>query len=190
MKDMMLPSSTIDVCLEMICKPAENPRNPLHWNPKCTKNSCSDCGCMTWLEELVKNIREKKLDLLPITYSQWIREKEGEKSKQILKKLTCMMDAFVEEVLRDALVDFPEYLRKAWCQWQVTNHSMIVTDVESVAVRTREDFQEDIKFLCVSETVSTHRGVGVVTMVCFLIVIEIFTKDTKEMHGLIIMSDS
>ena len=62
---------------------------------------------------------------------------------------------------------------------------------EGVAIRTREDYQEDLKFLCLSETVSTHRGVGVVSMVCYPAVVEIFLPDEKqELHGVIFMSNT
>ena len=97
-------------------------------------------------------------------------------------------------VLYPALVgnDFAEHLRKAWSQWQITKYPIEVVGGENdVAIRTREDFQEDIKFLCTSETVSTHRGVGVITMVCYPVVLEVFKTDgTKEMYGFIIMSDT
>ena len=46
------------------------------------------------------------------------------------------------------------------------------------------------KFLCMSETVPTHREVGLITTVCFSIILEIFTNDTKETYGLIMMSYS
>ena len=55
----------------------------------------------------------------------------------------------------------------------------------------RKDFQEDIEFLCTSETVSIHSGVGVITIVCYPVVLEVFkTNGTKEIYGFIIMSDS
>ena len=102
---------------------------------------------------------------------------------------------FLENILHSALVknNFPEHLRKAWCQWQITKHpiNVISNSENDVAIRTREDFQEDIKFLCASETASTHRGVGVITMVCYPVVLELFKTDkTKEMHEYIIMSDT
>ena len=41
-----------------------------------------------------------------------------------------------------------------------------------------------------SETVSTHRGVGVITMVCDPIVMEIFFNDgTKQLIGIIYLSN-
>ena len=62
--------------------------------------------------------------------------------------------------------------------------------VTDAVIRTREDFQQDIKLLCTAETVAIYLGVGVVTMLCYSLVIEIFNPDgTKEMHGLILLSD-
>ena len=41
-----------------------------------------------------------------------------------------------------------------------------------------------------SETVPTHRGVGVITMVCYPIVMEIFFNDgTKQLIGIIYLSN-
>ena len=86
---------------------------------------------------------------------------------------------------------FPEHLRKAWNQWHIAKVPMIVppgSSSSSVALRTREDYQEDIKFLCTSETVSTQRGHGVITMLCYPVVIDICNADgSKELHGFIFM---
>ena len=136
----------------------------------------------------------KDLDEKIISYSQWIKEKDDEKRKQILRQEKCSIVIFLDTVLYPALVgnDFAEHLRKALSQWQITKYPIEVVGGENdVAIRTREDFQEDIKFLCTSETVSTHRGVGVITMVCYPVVLEVFKNDgTKEMYGFIIMSDT
>ena len=192
-KDLLLPSSTIDICLQIICSPSENPRNPLDWKPECTKHNCNDCGAMQWFNQLKQRVKDRDLGKESITYSQWVKEKDGEKAIKVLRKVKCNLDVFLDDVLQAALVDFPEHLRKAWSQWQVTKYPIeVVSNCQNdVAIRTREDFQENIKFLCMSETVSTHRGVGVITMVCYPIVIEVFKTDkTMEMYGLIIMSDS
>ena len=69
---------------------------------------------------------------------------------------------------------------------------MVPSDGEKVVViRSREDYQEDLKFLCTSEIVSTHRGVGVITMLCYPVVLELFknNRDT-DLYGLVFMSDS
>lgn len=75
---------------------------------------------------------------------------------------------------------------------QITKHLIEVVDGEnSNVIRTSKDFQKDIKFLCTPKRVSTHRGVGVITMVCCLVVLEVFKTDgTKEMHGFIFMPDT
>ena len=197
-KDLIVPTSTIDVCLKMICSHHANDakanRNPLNWDPNCTKGRCQDCGGSDWFADLKHNIALKDLDEKIISYSQWIKEKDGEKRKQILRQEKCSIVTFLDTVLYPALVgnDFAEHLRKAWSQWQITKYPIEVVGGENdVAIRTREDFQEDIKFLCTSETVSTHRGVGVITMVCYPVVLEVFKTDgTKEMYGFIIMSDT
>ena len=88
---------------------------------------------------------------------------------------------------------FPEHLRKSWNQWHITKKALIVPSevVSDVVIRTREDYQEDLKFLCTSETVATHRGIGVITMLCYPIVMEIFKGDgTSEMIGIVYMSDT
>ena len=165
-KELLLPVSTLDICLALICNPShdnvEMNRNPLNWDPKCTKFLCDKCGGEDWLSNLKKTIKEKKLNNTDMTYSQWVAEYEGKKRMQILRKKVCKIKEFLDTVLWSALVkdNFPEHLRKAWCQWQITKHPLIVSSLRSsdVAVRLREDYQEDIKFLCVSETVSTHRG--------------------------------
>lgn len=207
-KNLLLPTSTIDLCLQIICLPfsqhpdnAKANRDPLNWSPKCTKGLCANCGGNEWFENLKKE--SSHLSDQIITYTQWIKENEDGKSKQILRQEKCCLSSFLETVFRPALIElknkkakkynaFPEHLRKAWAQWQLTKHPLRVSgDSETVAVRTREDFQEDIKFLCTSETVSTHRGIGVITMVCYPVVLEVFKADgTKEMYGFIILSNT
>ena len=203
----------------MICNPYPSDphlnRNPLNWNPLCTKNKCSKCNGDEWLSELKDLLVERKLEGKIVTYSQWVSEEadktgtleqkntdttedseqKKKQKKQILRQEKCTIIEFLNDICHNALIKskFPEHLRKAWCQWQITKMPIKVISVSTndVAIRTREDFQEDIKFLCTSQTVSTHRGVGVITMVCYPVVIEIFrTDDSKEMHGLILMSDT
>ena len=138
-------------------------------------------------------IKQRNVKSHSITYSQWITEYVKKKSRVILTKKTSDIFNFIDEVLLTSLssskLKFSEHLRKAWAQWDITKRPLIVT--EGVAIRTREDYQEDLKFLCLSETVSTHRGVGVVTMVCYPAVVEIFHPDGKqELHGVIFMSNT
>ena len=129
-----------------------------------------------------------------MTYSQWVNERDGKKTRQVLRQQKPNVLSFINTVFFDVLWEkkFPEHLRKAWNQWQVTKSPIVVksSDPNSVAIRTREDYQEDMKFLCMSETVSTHRGVGVITMVCYPIVMEIFFSDgTKQLIGIICLSN-
>ena len=202
-KDLSLPKSTIDICLKIICNPFPNDpkenRNPLNWDVKCTTGVCELCGLRDWLMSLSKTITDKKdgLEKKKITFSSWVRALGSDgKKKQILKQDQANIIDFVKDILIKALVGepFPEHLRKAWNQWHITEVPMIVppgSSSSSVALRTREDYQEDIKFLCTSETVSTHRGHGVITMLCYPVVIDIFNADgSKELHGLIFMSNS
>ena len=200
MKNLLLPTSTIDVCLVMICNPnkenAEINRNPLNWNPKCTKGDCDKCPGNSWFASLLKTITSNnELKKKDITCSQWISEREGKKTRQVLRQLKMNIIKFIQEVLQNCLLEnkFPEHLRKAWNQWQITKYPLTVTsnDPNDVAIRTREDYQEDIKFLCMSETVSTHRGIGVITMVCYPIVMEVFFPDgSKELRGIIYLSNT
>ena len=130
-----------------------------------------------------------------ITCSQWVSEREGDKTRQVLRQLTLNILTFIKTVLFTCLLvkKFPEHLRKAWNQWQITKHPIIVNsnNPKDVAIRTREDYQEDMKFLCMSETVATHRGIGVITMLCYPIVMEIFfSNGTKELIGIIYLSNT
>ena len=121
-------------------------------------------------------------------------EREGKKTQQALRQQKTNILSFINTVLFKALWEkiFHEHLRKAWNQCQITKRPIVIKSIDpnSVAIRTREDYQEDIKFLCMSETVSTHRGVGVITMVCNPIVMEIFFDDgTKQLIGIIYLSN-
>ena len=201
--NLIIPKSTIDICLELICNPdksnADTNRDPLNWKPDCTKGNCDKCNGAKWFSDLEQKLLDCNLDEKDISYSQWKRIKDGKKSHQILQQEKCGVVAFVQEVLVEALLkrkftktSFAEHLRKAWNQWQITKSAIVFDGNEDeVAIRTREDFQEDLKFLCTSETVSTHRGTGVVKMLCYPVVIEIFFKNGyKELHGVIFLSDS
>ena len=150
-----------------------------------------------WLKDLLEQICEEEgLEKKNITFSSWVRaEGLDRKKKQILKQdkiniidFMTMLNKFLIEI------PFPEHLRKAWNQWNITKSPLILTEGCSdtdVIVRTREDYQEDVKFLCTSETVSTHRGHGLITMLCYPVVIELFKSDgSKDMLGLIIMSNA
>ena len=59
-KDLIVPTSTIDICLKMICSHHANDakanRNPLNWDPNCTKGRCQDCGGTDWFADLKHNI--------------------------------------------------------------------------------------------------------------------------------------
>ena len=171
-KHLQLTTSTIDTCLQFICnlnpENKEDNRNPLNWSPVCTKGECLKCGGKSWLNTQLKHLITQKITG-NVAYSLWISEREGKKTTQTLRKLHLEVKEFVNKVLGLALVEvkFPEHLRKAWMQWKITKQGLVVigNNPNDVALRTREDYQENIKFLCTSETVSTHRGVGVVTMV-------------------------
>ena len=112
-------SSTIDLCLEGICKPfdsnsTEN-RNPLHWKSQCTKGKCAKCGFKNWFEKLKAAIEMKELHKKTICYSQWISEWEGKKTKVILVKKMCNIMEFLNDVLLKSIstftYQFPEVLR-------------------------------------------------------------------------------
>ena len=68
-----------------------------------------------------------------ITYSQWIREYDVEekKSKVLLVKRSCNIIEFINDVLLKSIsspnFQFPEHLRKAWTQWDLTKRQFIVT---------------------------------------------------------------
>lgn len=74
--------------------------------------------------------------------------------KLVLKQLKLNILTFIKTVLFSCQMEkkFAEHLRKAWNQWQIKKHPIIVNSSNSkdVAIRTREDY------LCMSETVSTH----------------------------------
>ena len=57
-KELMLPSSTLDICLDIICNPAlnnkEENRNPLNLNPVSTKFLCDRSSDADWLASLKK----------------------------------------------------------------------------------------------------------------------------------------
>ena len=115
----------------------------------------------------------------------------------ILRKNSIKLEDFLVDVFKKSIstesFSFPEHLRKAWRQWELCKKPLVIDGEDGdVAIRTREDYQQDLKFLCLSETVSTHRGVGVILMVCYPVVLEIFhaNRDEKELHGVIYMSDT
>ena len=88
--------------------------------------------------------------------------KTMEKKKQSLKKESYKVLEFLENILfehRKGKRPFAEHLRKAWNQWQIKKFpiKVIGPNTFDVAIRTLENFQEDLKFLCTSETVSTHK---------------------------------
>ena len=208
--ELVLPKSTLDVSLKLICNPyPENEqmnRDPLNWHLNCTQGNCHNCSSDEWLKDLLERIKGKKilteiegesrirgLNEIDITYSQWVRERNDGKSQVILRQKCCNIIHFVQDILMKALDEFPEHLRKAWMQWQITKIPLIVPSNNplDVVIRTREAFQEDLKFLCVSETVSTHRGIGVITMMCYPVVLEVFKIDgSVDLYGLIYMSNS
>ena len=204
-KDTCIPASTLDICLEYICNPhPESPdlnRNPLNWSIECTKGNCEKCGVNPWLESLEGKMIERKVDGMDITYSQWVREEDGndkkgnKKFKVVLRQMKCNIITFIKDVFFRSLSteNFADHLRKSWIQWQITKKPLaVVGDGENdVVIRTREDYQEDIKFLCTSETVSTHRGHGVIMMLCYPVVLEIFKKNGEaELHGLVFLSNT
>lgn len=118
---------------------------------------CANCGGNEWFEELKKN--SSQLSDKIITYTQCVKEKEDGKNKQILRQEKCCLSSFLENVFPPALIElknknaknkkynsFPEHLRVAWAQWQITTHPLQVSgDANTVAIRTREDFQDNIK---------------------------------------------
>ena len=199
-KELSLPSSTLDICLLMVCIPhrddATSNWNPLNWSPLCTEGDCESCGGEDWYKELLRQIKDKDMGKKSITFSRWVSEKGSDgKKKQILKQESLALDDFVKKILFESLVEesFPEHLRKAWNQWEITKKPLRVIPAQptDVGIHTHEDYQQDVKFLCSSETVSTHRGHGVIPMLCYPVVLEVFKADsTKELYGLIFLSDS
>ena len=166
-KDLLLSSSTIDLCLLGICYPKndEDKRNPLAWKMQCTKGLCHKCGFEESFNSLKKSIRDNHLSDKFITHTKWITEYEGKKSKVVLRKFTSKIDDFVNDSFIPSLstkkFSFPEHLRKAWRQWELTKTPLVLAgEVGDVAIRTREDYQQDLKYLCLSETVSTQRCWG------------------------------
>ena len=160
--ELCIPSSTIDACLCIICNPSpENEglnRNPLNWKPECTKGECEQCKHVQWHENLLHQIEERELQNKIISYTQWVSEKDCKNNKQILQKNKCSVILFINDILLASIWStrkFPEHLRKAWNQWQITKYPIVVSSMftKDVAIRTREDYQEDLKFLCTSETV-------------------------------------
>ena len=135
----------------MICKPCDADQNskidPLNWNRTCTKGECNDCGPNDWMDDFVKTIKEKKLDTKEITYSQWITEIQEGKRQQILKSGKCDLLKFLNDIFLTSLAKekFPEHIRKAWNQRQITKKSLIVPpDLASdIVIRTREDYHVD-----------------------------------------------
>ena len=146
-KHLLLPTSTIDLSLQIICPPfpqdpdnAKANRDPLNWNPNCTKGLCPNCGGNEWFEELKKN--SSQLSDKIITYTQWVKEEDNGKKKQVLRQEKYSLSSFLETVFHPALIElkkkkkkaknkkynsFPEHLRKAWAQWQITKHPLQVS---------------------------------------------------------------
>ena len=172
--DLIFPTSTIDISHQLICNPfPENDqmnRDPLNWKYNCSEGSCQVCSPDQWFEDLITKIKEKKilvhidnenriigLDEMDITYSHWVREKNEKKgnTQVILCKESDNILNFIKEVLMHALVkdQFPEHLMKSWMQWQITKFPLAVStnNPMNVVIRTREDFKEDLKFLCTSK---------------------------------------
>ena len=106
---------------------------------KCTGNS--------WFASLLKIITSNnELKKKDIACSQWISEREGCKTRQVLRQLKMNIIKFIQEVLQNCLLEkkIAVHLRKAWNQWQITKYPLTVTssDPNDVAIRTREDYQE------------------------------------------------
>ena len=62
-RSLTIPTSTLDVCLQLVCNPQPldrdtSNRNPLKWNPTCTKGNCVDCGGIEWLEKLLDQTKK------------------------------------------------------------------------------------------------------------------------------------
>ena len=62
LRNLVLPSSTLDICLQFICNPdvadTEKNRNPLNWCPKCTEGHCSNCKGSQWFSDLVNMVED------------------------------------------------------------------------------------------------------------------------------------
>ena len=89
-KDLIIPTSTIDASLKMICSLHLNNvkvnRNPFNWDPHRTKGRCQNYVGNVCFDGLKYSIALKELDKTIISYSQWISEKNDKKSKQILRQ--------------------------------------------------------------------------------------------------------
>ena len=87
-KDLIVPTSTTDICLKIICPPYLNDVkcncNPFNWDPNCTKGTCQNCVGSKWFDDLKYNTALKELHEKITSYLKWIKEKDGKKSKQIL----------------------------------------------------------------------------------------------------------
>ena len=133
-KDLVISSSTIDLCLLGICQPKDTAaiRNPLSWNMKCTKGNCEKCGFDSFIDAIKNSIIERKLSKKKITFSQWVKEyeeKPGKKKigKVVLRKMTLNIEDFLCNVFMESLssksVRFPEHLWKSWTQWEITKRA-------------------------------------------------------------------
>ena len=74
---------------------------------------------------------------------------------------------------------FAGHLRKFWSLLQVNKNpvEVIINSPNDVTIRTPEHFQEDIESFCKSETASTF---GVITLVCYSVVLEGFKIDNSK----------
>ena len=73
-KDLIIPTSTINVSLKMICSPHLNnvkvDRNSFNWDPHRTKGRCQNYGGNVCFDGLKHNIALKELGETIISYSQ------------------------------------------------------------------------------------------------------------------------
>ena len=103
-----LPSSTLYICRQFICNPniadADKNKNPLNWHHECTKGDCNNCKGSQWFVDLAKTIEDdENLEKKDITYSQWVMEREGKKTRQILRQQKTNIFSFINTVLFKAL---------------------------------------------------------------------------------------
>lgn len=189
-KDLMLPLSSRKLIENIICNDHTDfsPDNVSSWKIECCIGKCSKCG----VSKYIKEVRKKIKDSVPVSaavevsFSSWQRVEEDGKQITKLVSRKVPLDTFFDDFYYEALSKFPMHVRVMIQQWDVFKSHVPCSydDPEYIKLRTREDFQQDLKVTIREETVGSHRGQGKISMVLYPMAVEVIDSTGANLHAL------
>ena len=193
--ELMIPVSSTEVVRCLIC--SNNPEtstsvqldNVDTWPIDCCQGKCDHCG----VEKFITQLKDKIRSALPgtsslrVSFSSWQYVHEPGLDKKIKKLISqkILLNEFLDVWFTKSLTGFATHQRAMLQQWNVFKTPLhLPEDPNTIYIRTREDFQQDIQVLLREETVGSHRGQGKVSMVVYPIAVEVATSEGLNLHAL------